>query len=161
MINIKITKLWLALLILLPSYVAAGHHESYEMKPKDVVAAAYADVAAGDTSAWAKLHTEDLTFTVLGQLPQSGVFIGTEAVIEKGVFAKIPTLWPEFTLTPINIDVVGDTVYVHNKMTGEGLDSETMHMFTLRNGKIASTKAEDTDSMHLSYESPIAGVGRE
>jgi ketosteroid isomerase-like protein len=62
-------------------------------------------------------------------------------------------LWPEFTLTPINIDVVGDTVYVHNKMTGEGLDSETMHMFTLRNGKIASFKAfEDTDSMRLAMK---------
>ena len=150
--NTKMMALWLALVMLLPSYVAAGHHESREMLSKDVVAAAYATFAAGDTDAWAKLHTEDLTFTVLGQLPQSGVFIGTEAVIE-GVFAKIPTLWPEFTLTPINIDVVGDTVYVHNKMTGEGLDSETMHMFTLRNGKIASFKAfEDTDSMRLAMK---------
>ena len=136
MINIKITKLWLVLIMLLPSYVTAGHHESHEMKPKDVVAAAYATFAAGDTSAWAKLHTDDLNFTVLGQLPQSGVFIGTEAVIE-GVFAKIPALWPDFKLTPINVDVVGDTVYVHNKMTGEGLDSETMHMFKLRDGKVA------------------------
>ncbi len=152
MINTKIMALWLALVMLMPSYAAAGHHESHEMLPKDVVTAAYATFAAGDTDAWAKLHTEDLTFTVLGQLPQSGVFIGTEAVIE-GVFAKIPTLWPEFTLTPINIDVVGDTVYVHNKMTGEGLDSETMHMFTLRNGKIASFKAfEDTDSMRLAMK---------
>jgi|TARA_E500000178_G_C16749863_1_gene629887 ketosteroid isomerase-like protein len=152
MINTKMMALWLASVMLLPSYVVAGHHETHEMSPKDVVAAAYATFAAGDTDAWAKLHTEDLTFTVLGQLPQSGVFIGTEAVIE-GVFAKIPTLWPEFTLTPINIDVVGDTVYVHNKMTGEGLDSETMHMFTLRNGKIASFKAfEDTDSMRLAMK---------
>ncbi len=152
MINTKMMALWLALVMLPPSYVAAGHHESHEMSPKDLVAAAYATFAAGDTDAWAKLHTEDLTFTILGQLPQSGVFIGTEAVIE-GVFAKIPTLWPEFTLTPINIDVVGDTVYVHNKMTGEGLDSETMHMFTLRNGKIASFKAfEDTDSMRLAMK---------
>ena len=152
MINTKMMALWLASVMLLPSYVVAGHHETHEMSPKDVVAAAYATFAAGDTDAWAKLHTEDLTFTVLGQLPQSGVFIGTEAVIE-GVFAKIPTLWPEFTLTPINIDVVGDTVYVHNKMTGEGLDSETMHMFTLRNDKIASFKAfEDTDSMRLAMK---------
>ena len=152
MINTKMMALWLASVMLLPSYVAAGHHETHEMSPKDVVAAAYATFAAGDTDAWAKLHTDDLTFTVLGQLPQSGVFIGTNAVIE-GVFAKIPTLWPEFTLTPINIDVVGDTVYVHNKMTGEGLDSETMHMFTLRDGKIASFKAfEDTDSMRLAMK---------
>ena len=152
MLNTKMMALWLAFVTLLPPYVAAGHHESHEMTPKDLVAAAYATFAAGDTDAWTKLHTDDLTFTVLGQLPQSGVFIGTDAVIE-GVFAKIPTLWPEFTLTPISIDVVGDTVYVHNKMTGEGLDSETMHMFTLRNGKIASFKAfEDTDSMRLAMK---------
>ena len=152
MINIKMMALWLALVMLPPSYVAAGHHESHEMSPKDLVAAAYATFAAGDTDAWAKLHTEDLTFTILGQLPQSGVFIGTEAVIE-GVFAKIPALWPDFTLTPINVDVVGDTVYVHNKMTGEGLDSETMHMFKLREGKIASFQAfEDTDSMRIAMK---------
>ena len=80
-------------------------------------------------------------------MPQSGVFVGIDAVIE-GVFAKIPVLWPGFTLTPINTDVVGDRVYVHNKMTGEGLDSETMHMFQISNGKISSfTAFEDTDSM--------------
>ena len=152
MTNTKMMALWLASVMLLPSYVVAGHHETHEMSPKDVVAAAYATFAAGDTDAWAKLHTDNLTFTIFGQLPQSGVFVGTDAVIE-GVFAKIPTLWPEFTLTPINIDVVGDTVYVHNKMTGEGLDSETMHIFTLRNGKIASFKAfEDTDSMRLAMK---------
>ena len=145
--NTKMMALWLALVTLLPPYVAAGHHESHEMEPKDLVAAAYATFASGDTDAWTKLHTDNLTFTIFGQLPQSGVFVGTDAVIE-GVFAKIPALWPGFTLTPINIDVVGDTVYVHNKMTGEGLDSETMHMFQISNGKISSfTAFEDTDSM--------------
>ena len=88
-----------------------------------------------------------LTFTTFGQLPQSGVFVGTDAVIE-GVFAKTPALWPRFTLTPINTDILGNMVYVHNKMTGEGLDSETMHMLQLSNGKISSFRAfEDTDSM--------------
>lgn len=88
-----------------------------------------------------------LTSTTFGQLPQSGVFVRTDAVLE-GVFAKTPALSPRFTLTPINTDVLGNMVYVHNKMTGEGLDSETMHMFQISNGKISSfTAFEDTDSM--------------
>ena len=131
----------------LPACATAGQHESHQMPPKEVVAAAYATFAGGDTEAWAKLHTEGLTFTTFSQLPQSAVFVGTDAVIE-GVFAKTPVLWPRFTLTPIDIDVVGNMVYVHNKMTGEGLDSETMHMFQLSNGKISSfTAFKDTDSM--------------
>ena len=147
MLQRKITTLLAIVGMLLPAYVTAGHHESHEMEPKDLVAAAYATFASGDTDAWAKLHADNLTFTIFGQLPQSGVFVGTDAVIE-GVFAKIPVLWPGFTLTPINTDAVGDTVYVHNKMTAEGLDSETMHMFQISNGKISSfTAFEDTDSM--------------
>ena len=53
MINTKMMALWLASVMLLPSYVVAGHHETHEMSPKDVVAAAYATFAAGDTDAWA------------------------------------------------------------------------------------------------------------
>jgi ketosteroid isomerase-like protein len=95
-----------------------------------------------------------LQFTVFGQLPQSGVFIGQQAVIDN-VFAKIAAHWPEFSVTPINFDVVGDTVYVHNKMTAAGLDSETMHMFRLRDGKIAAfTAFEDTDSMRQAMVTP-------
>lgn len=127
--------------------VSAGHHEASDTAAKDVVIAAYATFASGDADAWAAMHTDDLQFTIFGQLPQSGVFIGQQAVIDN-VFAKIAVHWPEFSLTPINFDVVGDTVYVHNKMTAAGLDSETMHMFRLRDGKIASfTAFEDTDSM--------------
>jgi ketosteroid isomerase-like protein len=137
----------LALCLTLPGTVLAGHHGPKGMAPEEVVAAAYATFATGDTQAWSALHTDDLTFTIFGQLPQSGVFIGQAAVIEN-VFAQIAVLWPEFTLTPINIDVIGNTVYVHNKMTAAGLDSETMHMFRLRDGKIVSfTAFEDTDSM--------------
>ena len=133
--------------IFLAVSLSASHHGSDEKSPIEVVEAAYATFSSGDTDAWAALHTDDLRFTIFGQLPQSGVFVGTHAVIE-GVFAKIPVLWPGFTLTPINTDVVGDTVYVHNKMEAEGLDSETMHMFLIEGGKIKSfTAFEDTDSM--------------
>ena len=140
--------IWIAMLCLsLSASVSAGHHESSHAAPEQLVTAAYATFATGDTAAWAALHSDDLTFTIFGQLPQSGTFIGQQAVID-GVFAEIAIHWPDFTLTPINTDVVGDTVYVHNKMTATGLDTQTLHMFKVQDGKISSfTAFEDTDSM--------------
>ena len=67
--------------------------ESHEMEPKDLVAAAYATFASGDTDAWTKLHTENLTFTIFGQLPQSGVFVGTDAVIEGAIGIPAALAW--------------------------------------------------------------------
>lgn len=143
--------LLLAFTITFSILVNAGHHAEGETKdqpdPKAVVAAAYATFSSGDTDAWTALHTDDLRFTIFGQLPQSGVFIGPKAVLEN-VFAKIAIHWPTFKLTPISTSAIGNTVYVHNKMTADGLDSETMHMFVVENGKVAVfTAFEDTDSM--------------
>ena len=51
----------------------------------------------------------------------------------------------------MNIDTVGETVYVLNYMTAEGLDTYALHMFTLEDGKINSfTAFDDTDSMRSS-----------
>ena len=129
----------------------SGHHAENKTSvladPRAVVVAAYATFSSGDTDAWTALHTDDLRFTIFGQLPQSGVFIGPKAVVEN-VFAKIAIHWPTFKLTPISTNAIGNTVYVHNKMTADGLDSETMHVFVVENGKIAAfTAFEDTDSM--------------
>ena len=63
---------------------------------------------------------------------------------------------PEFTLTPINIDV-GRYIYIHNKMTSEA-DGGTI---CLRNGKITSFKAhEDTDSMRLAMKAQLDGENK-
>jgi ketosteroid isomerase-like protein len=127
--------------------ILAGHHENGDVNKEALISKAYASFSAGDTEAWASIHSNDLKFTIFGDLPQSGVFIGTEAVI-KNVFEVIPVYWPKFSLTPIETTVVGDVVFVHNRMTADNLNTETMHMFEVRNGKIASfTAFEDTDSM--------------
>ena len=137
----------LIIALALTSFAYSGHHKNSEKTPQEVVTAAYATFASGDTEGWAALHTDDLKFTITGKLPHSGVFIGTQDVIE-GVFTKIPTLWPDFKLTPIRTDVIGNTVYVHNKMIAGKLESLSMHMFRLRDGKIASfTAFDDTDTM--------------
>ena len=59
---------------------------------KSLAFMAYETFASGDSEGWAKLHTNDLKFTVFGDLPHSGVKIGTDAVIEE-VFKVIPTHW--------------------------------------------------------------------
>ena len=140
-------KFYLLTALFLPLALMAYHHEVNETSPKELVSQAYETFAAGDSTAWAKLHTADLSFTVFGDLPQSGIKIGTDAVIT-GVFEVIPKYWPKFQLSPISTVVSGNQVFVHNKMTADNLDSETMHVFTIRDGRISSfTAFEDTDSM--------------
>jgi len=118
---------------------------------KQIVKRAYQTFASGDTEAWAELHTKDLKFSIFGQLPHSGVHIGTDATI-KNVFEVLPLHWPNFKLKIVNMDAIegelGSTVYVLNKMTADGLDSYALHMFTLKNSKIATFSAfDDYDSM--------------
>jgi hypothetical protein len=139
--------LLLALTLMLPMLAPAEGESAGHADAKAVVEAAYATFSSGDTEAWTALHTDDLKFTIFGQLPQSGVFVGPEAVIEN-VFTKIAIHWTNFKLTPISITAVGNTVYAHNKLQADGLDSETMHMFVVEDGKVAVfTAFEDTDSM--------------
>ena len=67
------------------------------------------------------------------------------------MFDVIAIHWPAFNLKNMNIDSVGDTVYVLNHMTADGLDTYALHMFTLEDGKIKSfTAFDDTDSMRSS-----------
>ena len=129
----------------------AGHHAEGESMdhadPNAVVTAAYAAFGSGDIDAWTALHADDFKLTIFGQLPQSGVFIGPEAVIEN-VFEKIAIHWPTFKITPISMTVVGNTVYAHGQLAAEGLDSQTMQMWVVEGGKVtAFTAFDDTDSM--------------
>ena len=129
----------------------AIHHGDSLLSAEELVKKAYATFAAGDSEAWAKLHAADLKFTILGQLPHSGTFNGTEATI-KNVFEVIPVYWPSFKLETINIDTVdsksGKTVYVLNKLMGDNLNSFALHMFTIEDNKIATfTAFDDYDSM--------------
>ena len=129
----------------------AMHHGDSPMSAEELVKKAYATFAAGDSEAWAKLHAADLKFTILGQLPHSGTFNGTEATI-KNVFEVIPVYWPSFKLETINIDTIdsksGKTVYVLNKLMGDNLNSFALHMFTIEDNKIATfTAFDDYDSM--------------
>ena len=116
----------------------------------EVIEQAYATFGAGDAEGWAALHTDDFVWTIFGDLPQSGQRIGTQAVIDE-VMGLFPTPWPALGFETIETYSVGDVVLVHTRMTAEGMDTQSMHMFTMRDGKIASfTAFDDTDSMRQS-----------
>ena len=101
----------------------------------------------GDTDAWAALHADDLVFTVFGDIATSGRHVGPQAVIEN-VFGPIAVHWPTFTITNKTMYSDGNMVFVHSDMTGDNLDTETLHMFRVENGLIQSfTAFDDTDSM--------------
>ena len=58
----------------------------------EIVKAAYTTFGS-DEKGWKKLHSDDLKFTVLGNIKTSGVHIGKDAVI-RDVFNVIPSIWP-------------------------------------------------------------------
>ena len=116
----------------------------------EVIEQAYATFGAGDAEGWAALHTDDFVWTIFGDLPQSGQRIGTQAVIDE-VMGLFPTHWPALGFETIETYSLGDVVFVHTRMTAKGMDTQSMHMFTMRDGKIASfTAFDDTDSMRQS-----------
>ena len=116
----------------------------------EVIEQAYATFGAGDAEGWAALHTDDFVWTIFGDLPQSGRRIGTQTVIDE-VMGLFPTHWPALGFETIETYSLGDVVFVHTRMTAKGMDTQSMHMFTMRDGKIASfTAFDDTDSMRQS-----------
>ena len=100
----------------------------------EIVKAAYTTFGSGDLDGWKKLHSDDLKFTVLGNIKTSGVHIGST--------------WPGFKLTHKEIYSDGNMIFVHSDMTADGLDTETMHMFKVVDGLIVEFNAfDDTGSM--------------
>ena len=139
----------LSFIILSSISLKAGHHEK-TMDVKDIVKKAYSTFASGDTEAWTALHADDLTFTVLGNIPTTGVHVGPEAVI-KNVFEPIAVHWPNFKIEHKAIYSDGNMVFVHSDMTADGLSTETLHMFRVESGIIQSFIAfDDTGSMAAS-----------
>ena len=86
-------KILIISMLLISSPLFSGHHAKGEMSNAEVVKKAYATFGSGDIEGWKKLHTSDLKFTIFGDLPQSGVHYGADAVITN-VFDVIAIHWP-------------------------------------------------------------------
>ena len=116
----------------------------------EVIEQAYATFGAGDAEAWAVLHTDDFVWTIFGDLPQSGRRVGTQSVIDQ-VLGVFPAHWPALSFETIETFSADDVVFVHTRMKADGMNTESLHMFRMRDGKIAAfTAFDDTDSMRRS-----------
>lgn len=145
-LSMKLITIILSLLI--SGFTYAGHHEEGEMSANLAVAkAGYDAFNAGDMDAWRSVQAFDSVWKVQVGLPYTGTYIGPEAV-EAGIFAPIGEMWSDFKVEPIKFYESGDTVFVHVHMTAEGLDTESIHMIKIKDGKYAAFQAfEDSAAM--------------
>jgi ketosteroid isomerase-like protein len=121
-------------------------------EPVGVIRNAYAAFAVGDIPSvlevidpqaeWIETDAEDL--------PGRGTHIGPDAVAQH-VFASVPQHWDEFQIVPEDYFSDGEAVVVRGrvkataKSTGTSMDAPFVHVFTVRDGKIAKlTNHHDT-----------------
>lgn len=124
--------------------------QAYSESDIEVVEQSYANFLSGDAEGWAALHTDDFVWTILGDLPHSGQRVGTQAVIDE-VMGLFPKHWPDLVIDTIKTYQVDDVVFVHARVMAQGMDTESLHMFKMRDGKIAAfTAFDDTDALRAS-----------
>lgn len=121
-------------------------------EPVAVVRSAYEAFGRGDIPAVLNLiepHAVWVESEAQG-IPNRGTHIGPGAVAEK-VFAAVPEHWEHFQLVPEDFFHDGDTVIVRGvvqataKKTGRRMRAPFVHVFTIRDGKIARlTNHHDT-----------------
>jgi ketosteroid isomerase-like protein len=110
-----------------------------------VVEALYAAFAKGDMPAALAAMAPDIVWTEAENYPYAdrNPYIGPEAVLQ-GVFARIGGDWDGFTVTSHERIDAGDTVVSLGrysgvyKATGKPMDAQFVHVFRVKNGKIAS-----------------------
>ena len=142
-------KYLLLALCLVVSSALAGHHEKSETSENILAAkAGYDAFNKGDIEAWKKTQAEDVTFKILEGLPYSGTHVGQQTVIDN-VFSVIEEYWDGFQVTPIAFYEAGDTVFIHVKMTAEGLDTESLHMATIKDGLFVNFQAFENSALML------------
>lgn len=86
-------------------------------------------------------------------MPSGEAWVGGDAVVNN-LFAKLASEWDGFTVRPVSFHDAGDTVTVEGrytgvyKATGQDLDAQFCHVWTLKNGKIAKFQ-QYTDTAQL------------
>ena len=142
----KILTIFLAFLF--STIAFAGHHEEGELSANlKSVKAAYAAFNAGNIEAWRAELTPDVQWVMQKGMPYEGTWIGA-AAIEANVFSAIDEMFTSFQVSPIAYYESGDTIFIHVRMTAEGLDTEVMHMAKMEGGKFAEFQVfENTAQM--------------
>jgi len=108
----------------------------------EIVRGVYEAFGRGDVPAVLGAMTEDVEWNEAEGLPYGGVYHGPQQVAEN-VFGPITTDVDGFTVTPQQLIASGDTVVAVVRYTGTGkasgtpLDLEVVHIWDLRDGKLA------------------------
>ena len=137
----KLPAIFLSLFI--STATLAGHHEEGEMSANVAIAkAGYDAFNIGDMEAWRSVQAAESVWMIQVGLPYTGTYVGPAAV-EAGIFEPISQMWPDFKVEPIKFYESGDTVFVHVHMTAEGLDTESVHMIKIKDGKYAAFQPFD------------------
>ncbi|WP_339928981.1 nuclear transport factor 2 family protein [uncultured Brevundimonas sp.] len=114
-----------------------------EADNKAVVESLYRAFAAGDGPTIGGILSPDIVWVEAENGPYADLnpYNGPAAVFE-GVFGRIGQQWQGFVVTPVTILASGDRVVSlgrytgTNTATGEALDAQFVHVFTLAGGKI-------------------------
>ena len=112
------------------------------MSALEIVQQGYAAFGEGDMEKLASLMSDSYVGKLPESLPNGGTFNGPNDFIQN-CLAKIPTLWSDFEIEPIQMYESGNTVFMHGKITAGGKTSETMHMSVVEDGKFVKFQAFD------------------
>ncbi len=108
------------------------------------VRAVYDAFARGDIPSVLAAMSPDIVWNEAENFPYAdgNPYTGPEAVLS-GVFARLGGEWDGFAAVPGAFHGAGDTVFVLGryagvyKATGEAIDAQFVHVWTLENGKVA------------------------
>ena len=101
------------------------------MTPKELVLGGYKSFAEGDMEGLGKIYHEDALITVNGDHELSGEYRGFEDFLGN-FLAQIPVKFPNFSLEILNVAEEDDRVYLHVHITADNLDTESVHMFVVK-----------------------------
>ena len=111
----------------------------------DVIRGLYDALARGDLPVVLGAMADDIEWYEAEGMPYGGVYHGGEAVA-KNVFGPITQDIPDFAVTPEEFIASGDAVAVVARYTGTGkasgkqLDLSVVHVWDVRDGKIARVR---------------------
>jgi ketosteroid isomerase-like protein len=108
----------------------------------EVVRGAYEAFGRGDVAGVLGAMTDDIEWHEAERMPYGGVYHGPDAVAQN-VFGPVTGDIPDLAVTPEEFIVSGDTVAVVARYTGTGkatgkeLDLLVVHVWDVRDGKLA------------------------
>ena len=112
----------------------------------EIVQKAYEAFGARDMEKLASLMSDDYVAILPEGALIGGTYKGANEFIQN-CLGRIPSLWPDFNIEPINMYECGNVVFFHAKISANGKASETIHMSVIENGKYVKFQAFDDTAL--------------